>query len=205
MGTRVKVQKSIGFIFMAYFIFRQKTLGVKGGAAAIDSIPDNMGSLAWITGNVTISPTNPAPLTLDLALESGSFRGAIIDGLVTLYHKKLCAVLTDFGIDNIQYFPVVLRNKDTGKTEDDYFLVNIIGLLDCVDMNKSKVKWWPSGMGFDFISMVIDENKTQGLPVFRLKEDPTKVLISEALKKHLQKNKVLVGTQLIKPEDYSDW
>ncbi len=81
----------------------------------------------------------------------------------------------------------------------------VLALLDCVDMNKSKVNWWPSRMGFDFVSMVIDENKTQGLSIFRLKDDPTKVLINEELKRHLQENKVLVGTKLIKPEDYSDW
>ncbi|VAW83609.1 hypothetical protein MNBD_GAMMA16-768, partial [hydrothermal vent metagenome] len=64
---------------------------------------------------------------------------------------------------------MVLRNQETKKVEHDYMLVNIVGLLDCVDMDKSKVKWRPSGMGFNFISMEIDKAKTQGLPIFRLK------------------------------------
>lgn len=189
---------------MPYYIFRQKTMGVKGGAAATDSIPENMDSLEWIKGNMMTSPTGRDPLILDLALESGSFRGAIIDGLLTLYHKKLCKVLVDFGVDNIQYYPVLLRDQETRKTEDTYFLVNIIGLIDCVDMDKSKVKWWNSGMGFDFLSMAIDESKTLGLHIFRLKDDPTKVLISEALKNSIEKNKVMVGVNLIEPKDYSD-
>ncbi len=189
---------------MLYFIFRQNTL-VKGGAAALDGVPDNIDSLEWMQGETITSPMTQNPLLLDLSLESGSFRGAIIGGFLTLYHRRLCTALTEFGVDNIRYFPVVLRDQKTGKTENDYFLVNIIGLLDCVDMNKSKVNWWASGMGFDFVSMVIDENKTQGLSIFRLKDDPTKVLISEELKRYLQEKKVLVGTKLIKPEDYSDW
>ncbi len=189
---------------MSYFIFQQNTL-IKGGAAVLDSVPDNIDSLEWMQGKTITSLMTQSPLLLDLSLESGSFRGAIIDGFLTLYHRRLCTALTEFGIDNIQYFPVVLRDQENGKTENDYFLVNVIGLLDCVDMNKSKVNWWPSGMGFDFVSIVIDENKTQGLSIFRLKDDPTKVLIDEKLKRHLHENKVLVGTKLIKPEDYSDW
>ncbi len=189
---------------MSFYIFRQKTL-IKGGAAALDGVPDNVDPSEWIQGKIMTAPTNKEPLMLDLSLESGVFRGAIIDGFLTLYHKKLCKVLTDFGIDNIQYFPVVLRNQETKKVEHDYMLVNIVGLLDCVDMDKSKVNWWASGMGFDFVSMEIDKAKVQGLPIFRLKDDPTKVIIDERLKQHLEKNKVLVGVQLIEPKNYSDW
>lgn len=190
---------------MPHHVFRQKTMRVKGGAAAIDGVPDNIDSLDWLRGGLMASTTNRDPLLLDLALESGSFRGQIIDGLLTLYRSKLCNALIDFGIDNVQYYPVVLRDQETGKTEDDYFLVNIIGLLDCVDMDKSEVNWWPSGMGFDFVSMAIDEVKTQGLSIFRLKDDPTKVLISDDLKNHLEKNKILGGVKLIEPKDYSDF
>lgn len=152
-------------------------MGVKGGAAVIDEVPDNIDSLDWIKGDLMELPPEIEPQTLNLALESGSFRGAIIDGLLTLYHKKLCAVLTEFGVDNIQFYPVLLRDQETQKIEDSYFIVNIVGLFDCIDMQKSKVEWWRSGMGFNFLSMVIDETKTYGLPVFRLKDDPTKVLL----------------------------
>lgn len=190
---------------MPYYIFRQKTTGVKGGAAAIDGVPDNMDPLDWIKGTVMPPPTEGQNLMLDLSLESGSFRGAIIDGLLTLYHKKLCKALKDFGVDNIQYYPVLLRDQESGKTEDNYFLVNIIGLIDCIDMATSRVQPWPSGRGFDFLSMSIDETKTQGLSIFRLKDDPTKVLISAPLKDFVEKNKVMVGVRLIDPKDYSDF
>ena len=190
---------------MPYYIFQQKTLGVKGGAAAIDQIPDNMDPLEWIKGKKMTLTTDQGPLVLNLALESGSFRGAIIDGLLTLYHRKLCKVLTDFGIENIQHYPVILRDQETGQTEDSYFLVNILGLVDCVDMSKSKINWWPSGRGFNFVSMVIDETKTHGLSIFRLKDNPTKVLISESLKNYLEKKGVMVGVKLIEPKDYSDF
>ncbi len=74
---------------MKYYIFRQKTMGVQGGAAAIDNIPDNIDTLQWAKENILKTQTTQEPLILDLTHDSGSFRGAIIDGLLTLYHKKL--------------------------------------------------------------------------------------------------------------------
>ncbi|MDH5218268.1 MAG: hypothetical protein OEX19_11255 [Gammaproteobacteria bacterium] len=178
---------------------------MKGGAAAIDRVPDGVDSLEWMKGVTLSDPSPGSPLVLDLSLESGLFRGAIIDGFLTLYHRKLMQILSEFKIENIQHFPVILRDQETGKTEETYVMVNIIGLIDCVDMDKSKVRWWPSGMGYDFESMYIDGSKVHGLHIFRLKDDPAKVIISEELKQHLETHKMLVGTKVIKTEDYSDW
>jgi hypothetical protein len=190
---------------MSFYIFRQNTL-TKEEPMAIDGVPDTIDPLDWLKGKIITSPTtDESSLILDLSLESGDFRSAIIDGFLTLYHFRLCEVLTDFGVDNIQYFPVTLRDQDGVVVTENYRLVNIVGLLDCIDMDKSKVKHWKSGMGFDFLSMVIDEKKVQGFPIFRLKDDPTKVVINETLKQHIEKNKMTAGVKLIKTEDYSDW
>ena len=53
--------------------------------------------------------------------------------------------------------------------------------------------------------MVLDESNTQGLKIFRLKEDPTKVIISEDLKQYFDNVDMLVGDGLINTEEYSDW
>lgn len=56
-------------------------------------------------------------------------------------------------------------------------------------MDKSDIKYWSSGRGFDFESMVIDDKKVQGFQIFRLKGDPTKVIISEDLKQFIESKK----------------
>ena len=190
---------------MAFYIFRQNTL-TKKTPLAIDSASDHIDPLDWIKGNVMAPPTSDdQPLQLDLSLESGRFKSAIIDGFLTLYHYRLCEVLSEFGVDNIQVFPVILRDQETGETFENYRLVNIVGLLDCVDMDKSDIKYWPSGRGFDFESMVIDDKKVQGFPIFRLKDDPTKVIINEDLKQYIESKKMTAGVKIIQTEDYSDW
>lgn len=170
---------------------------------ALDGLPDEIDALDWVSGKIMDRPAED--LIVDLSLESGDYRGHIIDGFATLYHESLKEALDSLGVDNILYFPVRLRHQDDGSTEGGYLLTNIIGLLDCVDMAKSKVKYWPSGMGFDFLSMAIDETKTNGAKIFRLKDDPTKVIINQELKDYFDRTDMLVGVILTQAEDYSDW
>lgn len=188
---------------MAFFVMRQETL--VEGARSLDGVPDNMDSLEWMQGKKMINPAADQKLVLDLSLESGDYRGDIIDGFLTLYSDELKVALEQQGVDNIDNFRVVIRDQNTGEREGGYWLTNILGLLDCVDMARSKVKHHRSGMGFDFESMVIDESKTQGLKIFRLMEDPTKVIINEELRRHFDATDMLVGVRLTRTEDYSDF
>ena len=53
--------------------------------------------------------------------------------------------------------------------------------------------------------MVIDESKTHGAKIFRLKDRPSRLIISEDLKVHLEKSDTLYGVEVLKTEDFSDW
>jgi hypothetical protein len=169
-------------------------------------LPDTMDPLEWIQGRHMPDPSPEQKLILDLSLESGDYRGDIVDGFLTLYSDDLKDALNRLGVDNIEYYPVVLRDQNADTLEGGYSIANIIGLLDCVDMSRSKVKRWRSGMGFHFLSMVIDEQKTHGAKIFRLSDDPTKVIINEDLKKYLvDETDMLVGVTVLKTEEYADF
>lgn len=186
---------------MSFYIMRQDTM--IDGARSLDSVPDDMDSLEWAQGKYMPPPKED--LVLNLSLKSGDYRGDILGSFLTLYSDELKDALESQGVDNVLYYPVRLMDQKTEKTEGGYWLVNIIGLYDCVDMEKSKVKHWPSGVSFHFESIVIDENKTNGAKIFRLKDKPTAVIINEELKKFFDETDVLIGVELIKTEDYSDW
>lgn len=175
------------------------------GSAALDGVPDNIDSLEWVQGKQMADPSEGKELVLDLTLESGDYRGDMIDGFLTLFSDELKEALENYGIDNVQYYPVRLRDQNTGQTEGGYWIANIIGLLDCLDRGKSKTKPSASGMGIKISSMVIDESKTNDTKIFRLKERPSRVIISEDLKLHLESSDCLYGIEIIKTEDYSDW
>lgn len=157
------------------------------GSAAVDGLPESMDPIDWIRGK--IMPAPPKDLILNLSEASGNYRGDIIDGLITLYHDSLKKVLTDFGVDNIQYFPVKLRNP-AGSTrpmpvENGYWIANIIGVIKCVDRKNSTLIPLPSGIGEDLGPFQILASKTKGAPIFRLAEDPTLVIVTEKLVDHL--------------------
>jgi hypothetical protein len=99
---------------------------------------------------------------------------------------------------------VNLHDQNSDKIDSTYFIANILGLVDCIDLGASKVKMRPSGNGFDIESLAIDESKTRGLKVFRLKDRPTKVIINEALKEYLVNAKILAGVQIFPTENYAD-
>lgn len=185
---------------MPFYIMKQDTM--MEAIASLDESPD-MDQVEWMDGKS--KPLPGSELILKLSLESGDRRGDIIDGFAILYSDELKEALELNGVDNVRYYPVLLLDQNDETTERGFWLVNIIGLFDCTDMQRSKVKYWPSGRGFDFLSMAIDESKTNGAKIFRLKDDPNKVIINQELKDYFDKTDMLLGVTLIQTEDYSDW
>ena len=186
---------------MSFYIMKQDAL--MEDIASIDGLPNHMDPLKWMQGKQMQAPEQK--LILDLSLVSGDGRGDIIDGFITLYSDEMKEALEENNVDNVQFYPVLLRDQNDDTLEPGFWIANIIGLFDCIDMQKSKTKPWVTGIGFDFLSMVIDEKKTNGAKIFRLKEDPTKVIINQELKDYFDETDMLVGVELIKTEDYSDW
>jgi hypothetical protein len=149
-----------------------------------------------------ILPPPPEDLVLTMRPGSGEYRGDIIGGVVTLYSEELIEALTEFGVDNIQYFAVDLKDPVSGELEGGYFLVNIIGLLACVDSDIGEQA--PLDRPTSLENFTIDESKTTKLPMFRLKESPRLIVIDDKLHDFLVKQKI-VGVRMRRTEDYTVW
>lgn len=189
---------------MEFYIMSQDTL-IEGSRSVMD-VPDTINPLEWIQGKpVKHSGEN---LILDLSRESGDYIGHITSGLVTIYHNGLKKALDKLGVDNIEYYPIRLRNQHTKKTEGGHWLVNIIGCYDCIDMEKSKIERFNSDVDendFEILSLAIDKEKTNNAKIFRLYNDPTLVIINQELKDYFDETDMLVGVELLQTELYSEW
>ena len=70
-------------------------------------LPDSVEPSDWLKGERIASP--PENLRLDFSLISEDDYGSLILSFLPMFHSSFVQALTDFGIDTIQYTPVVLR------------------------------------------------------------------------------------------------
>jgi hypothetical protein len=184
---------------MNYFIFQQDPRVPE--QPSVLSCPEDIAPEEFLKGKHMTVPRNP--LHLKMSERSGKFRGAIIAGVLTLFHNRLCDELKKLGVDNLEYFPVDLENPE-GQIEQKYSLVNVIGLLDAVDHASSVIVPRPVGGRGDLKSFKIDPAKARGLRMFRIPEVPSLIIIDETLKAALAAIKP-AGAWMRATESFDGW
>ena len=124
------------------------------------------------------------------------------DKTVPLMSKRLKEAMDAAGVDNINYLPITLKNTETGRVYD-YFAFNLLGLVAAADPAESKI----SSHDGDFVGdsqiedLVIDESKTGGLLIFRLKEKFSAILVHEKVRQAI-KSAGIKTVGFMRPEDY---
>lgn len=188
-------------------------------------------------------------IDLDLLISIHSIRGRMadylwvegIDGLV--FSEKAKDLLQQMVPDNIQLFPLVIIDKFSNLEEvqmagfrdekldyktityNNYFIGNVIGLVDCVDHDASDLEYYvpkqeiPENMpedmkaalqqevdnDIDFIrKLVLDEEKIpQDIKIFRLKDCPRILVFKEEIVNAIKEAK-LTGFVFVPLEKYTD-
>jgi hypothetical protein len=167
---------------------------------SIAGVPEGIDPYDWTLGKKLDDP--PQPVRLQLARSGGEYRGAIISGLVTVFSDPLKNVLTEQGIDNIDYYQAELEHPETHRIESGYWLVNVLGLIECVDESMSTIVPRATGGPGDLKSFFIDPEKTQGFSLFRLHEAPPLIIVDEEVK-HAIREADIRGVRL-RPTDLYD-
>lgn len=132
---------------------------------------------SFITGKRV---TPPDPLPLEYVMEVDVDESPVMFPFfphVNLMNARLMNVLADAGVDNLQIFPARITDPNTNTTYDDYFAVNVVGLVECADMARSDHA--PLADLFFFHKLVIVPDKPKGLPLFRLAESPIDIIVHE--------------------------
>lgn len=117
--------------------------------------------------------------------------------------QELAQALREAGVDNIEYFPAALIDRQTGARHLDYAVGNIVGVVDAIDMQKSVLAPnSPPAIAMRFKKMVLDEQKCRGLLLFRLMHRQSLVIVAGTLADHLRK-KNFPYLHLIPPEKFA--
>jgi hypothetical protein len=146
----------------------------------------------------------PAPKPFVWELEPGDGDMPPMFKVPTLILRQdFVAALQEAGVDNVEYYRLVIRDPTTGESYTDYVVANIIGAVDAVDMERSEVDpESPPTTAVLFDNIVINEERCQGLKIFRPKHKLASILVSEDLKESLAAKR-FSNIEFIRPEDYA--
>jgi hypothetical protein len=107
-----------------------------------------------------------------------------------LMSRRLVAAFKDAGINNLQTFETRLINPqgDPPVPDNQYLAVNIVGLVAAANLLESETNPAVEDkvLSMDFQSLVIDPLKARNLPMFRLAENISAVLVHERIKNFVQ-------------------
>ena len=185
----------------------------------------------WMLSNEFVDEDNDAELTGDINLSDDiSFDdGVMVDAFVPkitltlsddsrmgnmtdhlsideacglVFSKRLRDLLQNIAVDNIQYFDFDIVYPKGNNVYTDYKIANVVGLVDCVDKDKSDLTFYDSGT-IEFIDkLVLDESKIPPeLNVFRLSNRSTLTIVHQSVKDAVV-NAGITGCVFYKVEEY---
>jgi hypothetical protein len=133
-----------------------------------------------------LPPTFTPPVQLTVDLDSpGRTMATLYTVPAFVARKAFVQLLAEAGADNVDSYPVVIRNEETGETFDDYLLLNIIGLIACADLGANPGEM----LGPDI--RVLDAPVLKGaalgdVRIFRLAEDPLQIIVADGVAERIR-------------------
>lgn len=118
--------------------------------------------------------------------------------------QALADLLISAGVDNLELFPAILKNNQTGQAYP-YQIYNVIGLVATMDLQGSDYETYKNAepMGDTTIhELALDESRIPNLLLFRLAENLSTIMVHESIKNRIEEAGI-AGMSFIKPEDYS--
>lgn len=138
------------------------------------------------------SPGSDGPLTDNLIAPGTT-------GLVM--SSRLRRLLVDAGVSNLQVFPMSIARR-TG-TENDYALVNVIGAIECIDLERSAVELDAVTRRIEWIErLVLREDLASAPMMFRAAEFTQLLVVREAVR-DVCVAKGVTGVQFVRPEAFA--
>ncbi|MFE8599039.1 imm11 family protein [Archangium violaceum] len=183
-------------------------------------------SLAWITyapdvlrdhpkehqlsEGVSVKGWYPADVEMELSDQRGIKLADSVPNIMSLLivSEKLKALMEERSGAQLEFLPVRLRDQKQRLVQKPYYVMNVLGTVECVDLERSKFRRShiiPERI-FRFFHLILDESKIPpDKKIFRLKEDPSLVIIREDLCEDILRAKV-EGVMFLEMDEYGkEW
>jgi hypothetical protein len=185
-----------------YFVL--KSFGPPDGEYATLGPPPRIAGVdSWLLGARFAAPI-PNPIRMTWSTESEGPRLKVYDATIPLWHGDVLAALAAAGVDNLDVYPAEITDPRDGSVTREWSAVNVLGAVAAADMARSRfvAHGAPALIDVDFDSLVLDPEKTRDLPLFRLAECVTTILVHADVKRALEAERGF-GLAFLAPADWS--
>lgn len=149
--------------------------------------PDDLPTSLCLINGTKISDPIDAPFIFKTSAKKDDILPDFWGNGFPAMSKRFVTLLNEAGVDNLQTFPALVKSETDGTVWDNYFLVNILGLIQCADLSHSVyTEIFPGN--YDFEELAIDTEKAQGCLLFRLEESPNTIIIHKSVGKYIMEN-----------------
>ena len=107
---------------------------------------------------------------------------------MVIVERRLKDVFAATGVP-IEFLPFTLHDHKKRVASRDYFILNVLGTFDCLNLDKSEIEYSEDVPGevVGIDKYVLDTRKLETAPdIFRVKEEPTMIIVSSRLGKQIQ-------------------
>lgn len=190
---------------MTYYLMVDDEIENEVGEALFDI--DNcfkVGNIRSWSGGRLISETIDEVVNIDF-IPFRDFKGKMIDlwdVCLPLMSVRLAQVLVNSGVNNLQLFPSVLTNTETGE-KHDYYIFNVVGTVSATNLEESELETYDGQLNCDtsILHLSIDERKARGLLLFRLRENINALIVHESVRDYAVAHGI-PEQRFTKPEDW---
>lgn len=162
----------------------------------LDNFIDGINMQSWrVRSGEPLAPTFPADARLYMNMENPGIKLASFIGNtkgMLICSRELKDTVARHCEGNIEYLPFTLYDHRRRVYSRDYFLINPLGAVDCLDLQRSDIEWDDEEPGevLRINSYVLDREKLKNAPqLFRVDKDPSTYVVGAALAQELSDQK----------------
>jgi len=163
---------------MQYYIFDE--VSPNRDAPFLD-LPDEIDLIESIMGKKPIFDELPIRIPADIDEDEKIVYTDIINPGVPLFSEKMKSALDELGVNNIDYYPVVIIDSETKEVLSEYWLAIVKDIIACIDLDNSQFGKTASGTSV-ITQFSIDHTKVADSKLFRFHNIPGLIIINEEVK-----------------------
>jgi hypothetical protein len=152
----------------------------------------------------------PADVEMYLSDERGMKLSDSIPNIMSLLiiSEKLKVIMVERSEALLEFLPVRLKYQDEQEVKATYYVMNVLEVVECVSLERSMFRYSDISPDriFRFFHLILDQSRIPSdKKIFRLKENPSLVIIREDLGKDILRAKA-IGMMFVEMDEYGrEW